>query len=164
MYCFSYRELSEVMGEDEEVVARISVCIGSCGRARAAANWSVETDNTRMGTIMPGHISLWATSKFTTHHRSFLLIHALFPLSESEPTLERFIVAFLTFFVDLTHHIQEDRHIFIARMRDRTIPDIEHIERVRTYLQANFRANPQQADEPQNIASPLNYAGWAQHV
>ncbi|KAI6124343.1 GH3 auxin-responsive promoter [Pisolithus thermaeus] len=161
IYCFGYRELLEVMGEDGEVMKKIPVCIGTCGGVRDTENWSVETDNTRMGAIMPGHVSPWATG-FITHHQSFLLIHALFALSE--PTLERFNMTFLTFFVDLVHHIQEHWNMLITSIRDGTIPDIEHIDHVRTYLQVNFRANPRRAQELQNIGPPLICSAWAQRV
>ncbi|KAI6038823.1 GH3 auxin-responsive promoter [Pisolithus marmoratus] len=160
-YCFAYRDLLEVIGEDGEEVKKVPVCIGTCGMVRDAENWPVETDSTRMGTIMPGHISPWATG-FITHHRSFLLIHALFALSE--PTLDKFVITFLTFFVDLIHHMEEEWDMLITSMRDGTIPDIDHIDHVRTYLQANFQVNPQRAEELQNIGSPLSCSGWAQRV
>ncbi|KIK14916.1 hypothetical protein PISMIDRAFT_342506 [Pisolithus microcarpus 441] len=50
-YCFGYRELLEVIGEDGEVMKKIPVCIGTCGGVRDAENWSVETDSIRMGAI-----------------------------------------------------------------------------------------------------------------
>ncbi|KAI6119507.1 GH3 auxin-responsive promoter [Pisolithus thermaeus] len=161
MYCLAYRELLEVMGEDGEVMKKILVCIGSCGGVRNTENWPVETDSTRMGTTMPGHVSPWATG-FITHHRSFLLIHALFALSD--PMVERFLMTFLTFFADLIRYVQEDWDLLITSVRDGTIPNIGHIEHVRTYLQANFRANPQRAEELRNIGPPLNCPGWAQRV
>ncbi|KAI6115647.1 GH3 auxin-responsive promoter [Pisolithus croceorrhizus] len=161
LYSVAYQDLLEVMGEDGEVMKKILVCIGSSGAMRNAENWPVEMDSTRMGTIMPGHVSPWATG-FIIHQRSFLLIHALFALLE--PTVERFLMTFLTFFVDLIHYIQEDWSILIASMRDGTIPDIGHIEHVRTHLQANLRANPRRAEELQNIGPPLNCPGWAQRV
>ncbi|KAI5993123.1 GH3 auxin-responsive promoter, partial [Pisolithus marmoratus] len=37
-------------------------------------------------------------------------------------------------------------------------------DHVRTYLQANFQANPQRAEELQNIGPPLSCPGWAQRV
>ncbi|KAI6028016.1 GH3 auxin-responsive promoter [Pisolithus microcarpus] len=151
IYCFGYRELLEVMGEDGEIMKKIPVCIGTCGG----------TDSTRMGAIMPGHVSPWATG-FITHHRSFLLIHELFVLSES--ALERFIMTFLTFFVDLIHHIQAHWDMFITSVRDGTIPDIEHIDHIRTYLQVNSRANPQRAEELQSIGPPLTCSTWARRV
>ncbi|KAI5989951.1 GH3 auxin-responsive promoter [Pisolithus albus] len=161
IYCFAYRELLEIIGDDGEIVKKIPVCIGTCGGVRDAENWSVETDSTRMGAIMPGHVSPWATG-FITHHRSFLLIHALFVLSE--PALERFIMTFLTFFVDLIYHIQEHWDMLLSSVRDGTIPDIEHIDHVRTYLEVNFRANPQRAEELQSIGPPLTCNAWAKRV
>lgn len=161
IYCFTYRDLLEIMGKDGKVMKKIPVCIGTCGGVRDAENWSVETDSSRMGTIMPGHVSPWAAG-FITHHRSFLLVHALFALSE--PTLERFVMTFLTFFVDLIHHIHEDWDVLITSVRDGTIPQIEHIDHVRAYLQANFRASPQRAEELQNIGPPLTCPAWAQRV
>ncbi|KAI6011785.1 GH3 auxin-responsive promoter [Pisolithus marmoratus] len=161
IYCFAYQKLLEVLGEDGEVTTKIPVCIGTCGGIRSAENWSVETDSTRMGTIIPGHVSPWATG-FITHHRSFLLIHALFALSE--PTLDRFLTSFLTFFVDLILYVQEDWDMLLTSIRDGRIPEIDHIDHVRTYLQANFRADPQRAEELENIGPPLTCPGWAQRI
>ncbi|KAI6011784.1 GH3 auxin-responsive promoter [Pisolithus marmoratus] len=161
MYCFAYRELLEILGEDGEVMMKIPVCIGSGGGIRNTMNWSVETDDIRMGTIMPGHISPWATG-FITHHRSFLLIHALFALSE--PTLEIVMTPFLTFFVDLILYVQEEWDVLLTSIRDGVIPDIDHIEHVRTYLQVKFQANPQRAEELQIVGPPLTCPGWAHHI
>ncbi|KIK14917.1 hypothetical protein PISMIDRAFT_342535 [Pisolithus microcarpus 441] len=110
---------------------------------------------------VPGHVSPWATG-FITHHRPFLLIHALFVLSE--PALEKFIMTFLTFFVDLIHHIQEHWGTLVHSVRDGRIPEIEHIDHIRTYLQVNSRANPQRAEELQSIGPPLTCSTWAQRV
>ncbi|KAI5992049.1 GH3 auxin-responsive promoter [Pisolithus marmoratus] len=161
IYSFVNQELLEVLGEDGDVMKKIPVCSGSCAGARYVQNWPVETDSTRMGTIVPGHVSPWSTG-LITHHRSFLLVHALFALSE--PTLETFITTFLTLFVDLIHFIQEDWDMLITSIREGTIPDIDRIDHVRTYLQANFQANPQRAEELQNIGPPLTCPAWAQQV
>ncbi|KAI6006357.1 GH3 auxin-responsive promoter [Pisolithus marmoratus] len=161
IYSFVNQELLEVLGEDGDVMKKIPVCSGSCAGARYVQNWPVETDSTRVGTTVPGHVSPWATG-LITHHRSFLLVHALFALSE--PTLETFITTFLTLFVDLIHYIQEDWDMLITSIREGTIPDIDRIDHVRTYLQANFQANPQRAEELQNIGPPLTSPVWAQRV
>ncbi|KAI5998647.1 GH3 auxin-responsive promoter [Pisolithus albus] len=161
MFSLALRDVLDIVGEDGEVVKKIPVCIGSCGGTRTVENWPVETDSTRMGTTMPGYVSPWATG-LITHHQSFLLIHALFALSD--PTVERFLMTFITFFVDLIRYVHENWDLLITSVRDGTIPDIGHIEHVRTYLQANFRANPERAEELQNIGPPLDRPGWAQRV
>ncbi|KAI6013488.1 GH3 auxin-responsive promoter [Pisolithus microcarpus] len=161
MFSLALRDVLDIMGDDGEVVKKIPVCFGSSGAVRSVENWSVETDNTRMGTTMPGCVSPWATG-FITHYRSFLLIHALFALSD--PTVERFLMTFITFFVDLIRYVHENWDLLITSIRDGTIPDIGHIEHVRKYLQANFRANPERAEELQNIGPPLDCPGWAQRV
>ncbi|KAI6025214.1 GH3 auxin-responsive promoter [Pisolithus microcarpus] len=161
IYCLAYRDLLDVMGEDGEVMKKILVCMGSCGAVRITENWPVETDSARMGTTMPGYVSPWATG-FITHHRSFLLIHALFALCD--PTVERFLMTFITLFVDLIDYVHENWDLLITGIRDGTIPDVGHIEHVQTYLQANFRANPQRAEELQSIGPPLDCPGWAQRV
>ncbi|KIK28186.1 hypothetical protein PISMIDRAFT_606870 [Pisolithus microcarpus 441] len=73
-------------------------------------------------------------------------------------------MTFLTFFVDLIHHIQAHWDMFITSVRDGTIPDIEHIDHIRTYLQVNSRANPQRAEELQSIGPPLTCSTWARRV
>ncbi|KAI5990143.1 GH3 auxin-responsive promoter [Pisolithus albus] len=161
MFSLALRDLLDVVGEDGEVMKKIPVCIGSCGGTRTVENWPVETDSTRMGTTIPGYVSPWATG-LITHHRSFLLIHALFALLD--PTVERFLMTFITFFVDLIRYVHENWDLLITSIWDGTIPDIGHIEHVRTYLQANFRANPQRAEDLQNIGPPLECPGWAQRV
>ncbi|KAI5990146.1 GH3 auxin-responsive promoter [Pisolithus albus] len=161
MFSLALRGLLDIVGEDGEVMKKIPVCIGSCGGTRTVENWPVETDSTRMGTTIPGYVSPWATG-LITHHQSFILIHALFALSD--PTVERFLMTFITFFVDLIRYVHENWDLLITSIRDGTIPDIGHIEHVWTYLQANFRANPQRAEELQNIGPPLDRPGWAQRV
>ncbi|KAI6012975.1 hypothetical protein EDC04DRAFT_2760255 [Pisolithus marmoratus] len=54
--------------------------------------------------------------------------------------------------------------MLITSMRDGMIPDIEHIDHVRSYLQVNFRAHPQRAEELRNIGPPLTCPAWAQRV
>ncbi|KAI6013498.1 GH3 auxin-responsive promoter [Pisolithus microcarpus] len=161
MYCLAYRDLLDIMGEDGEVMKKILVCMGSCGAVRITENWPVKTDSTRMGTTMPGHVSPWATG-FITHHRSFLLIHALFALFD--PTVERFLMTYITLFVDLIDYVHESWDLFVTGIRNGTIPGIGHIEHVRTYLQENVRANLQRAEELQNIGPPLDCPGCALRV
>ena len=82
--------------------------------------------------IVPYHCAPWATG-LINHHRSFLLIHALFALAN--PTLERISVTFITFFMDMVYYMQEEWDMLLASIRDGIIPDIDHIDHVRDYLQ-----------------------------
>ncbi|KAI6038809.1 GH3 auxin-responsive promoter [Pisolithus marmoratus] len=161
IFCLANRNLLEVLDEDGVVTTKIPVCTGSSGGIRNVMNWDVETDSVRMGTVVPGYVSPWATA-LITHHQSFLLIHALFALSD--PTLEIVMTSFLTFFVDLIHYVQEDWDMLLTSIRDGIIPDVNHIEHVQTYLQVNFRANPRRAEELRNIGPPLTCPGWAQRI
>lgn len=74
----------------------------------------------------------WAAG-LITYHRSFLLIHALFALAD--PTLTRIAATFVTLFTDFALYIQEEWDMLLSSIRDGRIPDIEHIDHVRDYLQ-----------------------------
>ncbi|KAI6138938.1 GH3 auxin-responsive promoter-domain-containing protein [Pisolithus tinctorius] len=78
------------------------------------------------------------------HHRSFLLIHALFSLAST--SLEEFATVFIANFMDMVHLIQEEWATLISSIRN-GIPDFEQIDHVRPYLQ-----------------DPLSCPGWAQRV
>ncbi|KAI6151127.1 GH3 auxin-responsive promoter [Pisolithus tinctorius] len=161
IYTFAYRDPVEVVTDSGDVVKRIPVCSDSTGVTRAQNNWSIETDDTRMASILPGHVAPWATG-FIIHHRSFLLIHALFALAN--PSLEGISVPFVTIFMDMVHRMEEEWATLISSIRNGTIPNFEQIDHVQTYLQLNMRADPQRADELQHIGPPLSGPGWAQRV
>ena len=86
--------------------------------------------------LVPVHTAPWATG-LIPHRRSFLLIHALFALAE--PRVERMRLLFVTLFMDVIHLIQEDWELLLSSIQDGTIPDVEDIDHVRTYLQVNTR-------------------------
>ncbi|KAI6038426.1 GH3 auxin-responsive promoter [Pisolithus marmoratus] len=160
-YTFAYRGPIEVVTDSGEVVKRIPICNESTGMVRAENNWSIETDGTRMASILPGQVAPWATG-FIIHHRSFLLIHALFTLAN--PSVEGITMSFVVTFMDMVHRIREEWSTLISSIRNGTIPDFEQIDHVRTYLQLNMHADPQRADELQQIGPPLSFPGWAQRV
>ncbi|KAI6038429.1 GH3 auxin-responsive promoter [Pisolithus marmoratus] len=157
----TYRDPVDVVTDSGEVVRRIPVCNLSTGLTRMQYNWSIETDDTRIASILPGHIAPWATG-FIVHHRSFLLIHALFGLAKA--SLEEIAVTFVTIFMDMVNCMEEEWATLISSIRHGTIPDFEQIDHVRMYLQLNMRADPQRADELQHIGPPLSSPGWAQRV
>ncbi|KAI6138937.1 GH3 auxin-responsive promoter-domain-containing protein [Pisolithus tinctorius] len=161
VFTFAYRDPVEVVTDSGEVVARIPICNGSTGIARTQNNWTIETDDSRMVSIIPGHTAPWATG-FIIHHRSFLLIHALFSLANT--SLEGFYTIFVTVFMDMVHRIEEEWATLISSIRNGTIPDFEQIDHVRPYLQLNMHADPRRADELQHIGPPLSCPGWAQRV
>ncbi|KAI6129067.1 GH3 auxin-responsive promoter [Pisolithus croceorrhizus] len=161
LYSFAYREPVEVVADSGEIVRRIPQCNQSSGVMRLHNNWSFETDDTRMGSILPGHVAPWATG-FITHHRSFLLIHALFALANT--SLEGFAVTFMPYFIDMIHRVKEEWDVLVSGIRNGMVPDFEQIDHVRAFLQANMRADPRRADELQSIGPPLSYPGWAQRV
>ncbi|KIK22612.1 hypothetical protein PISMIDRAFT_11474, partial [Pisolithus microcarpus 441] len=161
IYCLAYRDLLDVMGEDGERTGlwRLTALVWGL---QVWSNRFMRYDSAPLTySTVPGYVSPWATG-FITHHRSFLLIHALFALFD--PTVERFLMTFITLFVDLIDYVHENWDLLITGIRDGTIPDVGHIEHVQTYLQANFRANPQRAEELQSIGPPLDCPGWAQRV
>ncbi|KAI6038427.1 GH3 auxin-responsive promoter-domain-containing protein [Pisolithus marmoratus] len=161
IFNLAYRDLVDVVTDSGEVVKKIPVCKGSTALVRALNDWSMETDDTRMASILPSHVFPWATG-FIVHHRSFLLIHALFGLANA--SLEGIIVTFVTIFMDMVHYIEEEWVTLISSIRNGAIPDFEHIDHVRTYLQLNMHADPQRAEELQRIGPPLSSPGWAQRV
>ena len=87
--------------------------------------------------VVPFHTSPWATG-LIDHHRSFLLIHALFALAD--PNVERIVPSYLTFFVDMVYYIQEDWDMLLSSIREGIIPDIDHIDHVRDSLQVGVYA------------------------
>jgi len=82
--------------------------------------------------VVPGLAAPWATG-LISHHRSFLLIHALFALADQ--SLERIATTFVTFFIDLVSYVQDEWDMLLSSIRNGVIPNIEHIDHVRDYLQ-----------------------------
>ena len=46
-------------------------------------------------------------------------------------------VIYVTVFMDVIHLIQENWEILLTSIQDGTIPDVEHIDHVRVYLQVS---------------------------
>lgn len=85
--------------------------------------------------LVPGHVTPWATG-LIAHRPSALLTHALFALADAHVGLIR--VSFVTIFIDMVHLIQEYWETLVSGIQDGTVPDFEHIARVRPYLQASM--------------------------
>ncbi|KAI6111051.1 GH3 auxin-responsive promoter [Pisolithus sp. B1] len=178
MNTFAYRDPVEVVTDSGEVVKRIPVCNESTGVMRAQNNWSIETDETRMASILPGHVAPWATG-FIIHHRSFLLVHALFTLANT--SVEGITLTFVVTFMDMMFRIEEEWSTLISSIRNGTIPDFEQIdlrpglpggeksERCCALAKSDYTSLicmqiPRRADELQRIGPPLSSPGWAQRV
>ncbi|KAF8836519.1 hypothetical protein BDN67DRAFT_911028 [Paxillus ammoniavirescens] len=159
--CYGYRELKDVERKSGEVVKRIPVGIATGGGRRMRAGWSVDSDESRMSVIMPGQVSPWAAS-LINRHRSFLMIHALFCLACRD--LDRLAMTFTPLFIDLIRYVDEEWDTFLSCIKDGTIPDLEGIDHVRTYLQVHLHANPERAAELREIGPPFSCVGWAARV
>ena len=60
-------------------------------------------------------ISPWVVG-LIDHHRSFLLVRALFSLAD--PNVERIKMGYLTFFIDMVYYIQEEWDILLSSIHD----------------------------------------------
>ncbi|KIM52482.1 hypothetical protein SCLCIDRAFT_1223676 [Scleroderma citrinum Foug A] len=161
IYSISYRDLLQVVADSGEAVHTVPLTVSSTARWRTTMNWSIETDDARMGLVVPGHVAPWATG-LITHHQPFLFIHALFALAD--PHVDQFRVLYIPIFMDIVHVIQAEWEVLLSSIRDGTIPDIEHIDHVQAHLQDHMRADPKRAEELRHIGPPLSCPGWAQHV
>ncbi|KIM68271.1 hypothetical protein SCLCIDRAFT_106612 [Scleroderma citrinum Foug A] len=161
IYSISYRDLLQVVTDSGEAVHTVALTVSSTARWRTTMNWSIETDDARMGLVVPGHVAPWATG-LITHHQPFLFIHALFALAD--PHVDQFRVLYIPIFVDIVHVIQAEWEVLLSSIRDGTIPDIEHIDHVRAHLQDHMRADPKRAEELRHIGPPITCPGWAQRV
>ncbi|KIM56343.1 hypothetical protein SCLCIDRAFT_1220375 [Scleroderma citrinum Foug A] len=114
-----------------------------------------------MASMIPGLVAPWATG-LISRHQSFLLIHALFALADRN--LEQIATTFVTFFIDLVSYVQEEWDMLLSSIRDGVVPNIEHIDHVRDYLQINMHADPQRAEELRTIGPPFSSPAWAPRV
>ncbi|KAF9234048.1 GH3 auxin-responsive promoter [Melanogaster broomeanus] len=158
---YGYSQLKEVEREPGQVVKRIPVCITTGGSIRRRFGWSVDDDEGRMATIVPGHVAPWATSMII-HHRSFLMMHALFTLACRD--LDLFYAMFATLFLDIIRLLADEWDMLVTCIREGTIPDLDGIDHVRSHLQVHWHADPERATELREIGSPFSCVGWAARV
>ncbi|KAF9231635.1 hypothetical protein BU15DRAFT_68166 [Melanogaster broomeanus] len=158
---YGYSQLKEVEREPGQVVKRIPVCIASGGSIRRRFGWSIDDDEGRMATIVPGHVAPWATSMII-HHRSFLMMHALFTLACRD--LDLFYAMFATLFLDIIRLLADEWDMLVTSIREGTIPDLDGIDHVRSHLQVHWHADPERATELREIGSPFSCVGWAARV
>lgn len=156
-----HRRSVELVSQSGETVHKIPIAPSFPARCRTTMNWSPETDDTRMTLRVAGHTAPWATGKII-NPRSFLLIHALFALADSN--VEQIRTIFIPLFMDMIHRIQEEWDLLIICIRNGTIPDIEHIDHIPSYLQIHLHADPQRAEELQSIGPPFSCSSWAQRT
>ena len=69
------------------------------------------------------------------HHKSFLMIHALFALACRD--LDRIFIAFSTLFYDLLRHVDEEWDMFLFSIREGTVPDLLGVREVHSHLQVS---------------------------
>ena len=151
VYSITYRDLLQVVTDSGEAVRTVPLTVSSTTRWRTTMNWTIETDDARMGLIgtcpvafnesplratflVPGRVAPWATG-LIAHHQPFLIIHALFALAD--PHVDQFRVLYIPIFMDIVHVIQTEWEVLLSSIRDGTIPDIEHIDHVRAHLQVS---------------------------
>ncbi|KIJ59266.1 hypothetical protein HYDPIDRAFT_33336, partial [Hydnomerulius pinastri MD-312] len=161
VYYYGYRELKEVEGEPGHVIKRIPVCLGSGGAIRMRFDWSVEDDESRLSSTVPGHAAPWAVSMIT-HHRSFLMMHALFCLATRD--LKRIAITFATLFADMMRRVDDEWDMLLDCIRDGTIPHLDGLDDLLVYLGPQLLANPERADELREIGPPSSCDGWAARV
>ncbi|KAF8833581.1 hypothetical protein BDN67DRAFT_976531, partial [Paxillus ammoniavirescens] len=161
VFCYAYRELKDIERDSGEVVKRLPVGGISGNTMRMRSGWSVDDDESRMSTIMPGQVSPCAASMIR-RQQSLLKIHAVFCLASRD--LGQFVTTFAPVFIDLIRHIDEEWDMFVACIQDGTIPDLEGIDHVRAYLQVHLHADPERAAELREIGSPFCCVGWAVRV
>ena len=160
LYTLCYRDRFDITADTGDIVRSLPVCLISSGFMRTNEGWPVETDSTRMASIgehpldqivdgrslnyylytAPGYAAPWATG-LISHHRSFLLIHALFTLAN--PNVDRIFMSFITFFVDMMSFIEEEWDTLLAGIRHGVIPKFDNIDHVRDYLQVCGKVNAQ---------------------
>ena len=160
LYTLCYRDRFDITADTGDVVKTIPVCLASSGFMRTNEGWPIETDSSRLASIckhpldqivngrslncyfyiVPGYAAPWATS-LISHHRSFLLTHALFTLAN--PNVDRIFSTFITFFVDMMCFIEEEWDTLLTSIRDGIIPEFDNIDHVRDYLQVCGKGNAQ---------------------
>ena len=104
---------------------RRSVRVQLFGEWSLTSSWSL---------LVPGQVTPWVVG-FISQRRPFLLIHALFALADSD--VEIIHAIYVTIFTDMIHFIQEDWEMLLSSIHDGTIPDVEHIDHFRAYLQVS---------------------------
>ncbi|KAF8836521.1 hypothetical protein BDN67DRAFT_1014635 [Paxillus ammoniavirescens] len=177
IFSCGYKELKEVERESDQVVKRIPVGIASGILVRMGAGWSVDGDESRVSVISTfpfklanmlddfSRCSAWPSltvGSLLDQQSSILMIHALFCLACRD--LDRLIATFAPLFIDLIRYVDKEWDTFLSCIKDGTIPDLEGIDYVRTYLQVHLHANPERAAELCEIGPPFSCVGWAARV
>ncbi|KAI9458737.1 GH3 auxin-responsive promoter [Boletus coccyginus] len=161
IFYYGYREVKEVEREPGQVVKKIPLCLVSASWFRMRFDWDLESDESRLSTIMPYQVAPWGAN-MVTNNRSFLIIHALFCLAQ--PDLDQIFVTMVPFFVDLVRCVEEEWDMLLACILHGRIPDLDGIAHLQIHLQVAFNANPARADELRGIGPPSSGEGWAARV
>jgi hypothetical protein len=74
-------------------------------------------------------------ASFIDNYRSFILMHALFALAERR--LETLYTAYGTMLIDLVTFVEEEWDKLLTSIETGTLPDLEGIEHVRSYLEVS---------------------------
>ncbi|KAH0826794.1 hypothetical protein J3R83DRAFT_5217 [Lanmaoa asiatica] len=62
IFYYGYRETKEVEWEPGQVAKRIPFCLASAGQLRIKFDWDIESDESRMSTIMPSQVAPWGAN------------------------------------------------------------------------------------------------------
>lgn len=191
VYSLTYREVIEVIGDDKTTVGRFPITSMSSGVIRMQHGIDVDRDPffiTLTGTSHPPYhtpvsdpftLAPRATSpvavSFIVNYRSFLLMHILFALADSQ--LETVNTLFGYVFVDMIRHMEEEWDALIHAIETGVLPDWEGTSHVRQYLevtltsftlsriylvvyQPKFTARPERAAHLRAVGKATDQPGW----
>ncbi|KIJ14813.1 hypothetical protein PAXINDRAFT_134449, partial [Paxillus involutus ATCC 200175] len=140
-----------------QLVATVPICAASAAVLRTLFNMGFDQDQVVMRMKVPPLTSPLAAS-FIDNYRSFILMHALFALAERR--LETLYTAYGTMLIDLVTFVEEEWDKLLTSIETGTLPDLEGIEHVRSYLEPHFSANPERAAELRSVESMKGSLGW----
>ncbi|KAF8888339.1 GH3 auxin-responsive promoter [Infundibulicybe gibba] len=143
------------------VAKTIPFSLATAGTFRNHNGWSIDNDKELVKTRPAGHVTPAAVA-FIKPYYTFLLLHALFAMSER--SLASFHTLFITVFSDLVRLIENHWEELVRAIEIGQIPDLDGLGDLRPHIQAHFQPHPDRAEELRKVGVNMRSAGWLKKI
>ncbi|KAF8888224.1 GH3 auxin-responsive promoter [Infundibulicybe gibba] len=160
MFSLRYTHTLDIL-DGQGAAKKIPFSFVAAGTLRNYHEWGIEDDAELIKTRISGQVTPVAVAFIKSYH-TFLLLHALFAMSER--SLTTFNTTFITIFSDLVRLIKDHWEDLVRAIETGEIPNFEGLDDLRPHIQTHLHPRPDRAEELRKIGANMHAVGWLKQI